>query len=288
MKNPGHILRLLRLERNVSELFVAIEFYREALGFSVIEQKEQIGKLQLGAQHIWLIKPDMPGLPYPENSTSSDIWFQHAALVTSNMADSFARLQRHGHRAISCKGPQQLPKASGGVSAYKFRDPDGHPLELIYFPVDAGDAQWQSSASLNMGIDHSAISVSNMEQSIAFYHDVLSMTVTARQKNSGIEQDNLDALSDDIVEVVALMPALELTPHLELLAYNSPKPLHPIKNWQPCDVVSDRLVFEVDNLNVILGRMNSDKFSENILMVDSERVMIRDPDGHLLILMQIS
>lgn len=65
---------------------------------------------------------------------------------------------------------------------YKFRDPDGHPLELI---------------------------------------DQLGFTVAARQTSRGPEQDRLDDLTDTIVAVVALQPTIA-TPHRELLAYHSP------------------------------------------------------------------
>ena len=47
----------------------------------------------------------------------------------------YARLSAHaGWTTISTDGPQLLPASSGGVTAYKFRDPEGHPLELIAFP----------------------------------------------------------------------------------------------------------------------------------------------------------
>ena len=76
-----------------------------------------------------------------------------------------------GWTAISIDGPQRLPASSGGVSAFKFRDPDGHPLELLAFPDGAWPAHWQarSNGDLALGIDHSAISVSDSARSIAFY-----------------------------------------------------------------------------------------------------------------------
>ena len=41
------------------------------------------------------------------------------------------RLSRFPFTTISRNGPEALP---GGVVAFKFRGPDGHPLELIQFP----------------------------------------------------------------------------------------------------------------------------------------------------------
>ena len=54
--------------------------------------------------------------------------------------------QYPGWTPISTSGPQLLPAASGGVSAFKFRDPEGHPLELIAFPPGAVPPQWQTAS----------------------------------------------------------------------------------------------------------------------------------------------
>ncbi|MGB8684208.1 MAG: hypothetical protein WCD12_15080, partial [Candidatus Binatus sp.] len=56
------------------------------------------------------------------------------------------------------------------VTALKFRDPEGHPLELIAFPPDDTPAKWQRSSTAEcLGIDHSAISVAVTERSVKFY-----------------------------------------------------------------------------------------------------------------------
>ena len=87
------------------------------------------------------------------------------------MPAAYARLAAQpGWNTISTDGPQVLPASSGGVTAYKFRDPEGHPLELLAFPPDAIPARWQKvSATGCLGIDHSAISVVDTDQSIKFY-----------------------------------------------------------------------------------------------------------------------
>jgi catechol 2,3-dioxygenase-like lactoylglutathione lyase family enzyme len=66
-----------------------------------------------------------------------------------------------------------LPATSGGVSAFKFRDPEGHPLELIAVPPGAVPPQWRmASQNVCLGIDHSAISVSSTATSIDFYESL--------------------------------------------------------------------------------------------------------------------
>ena len=63
-------------------------------------------------------------------------------------------------------GPVTLPKSAGGVTAVKFRDPEGHPLEFLQFPPGA-NADWKGAGI--MGIDHSAISVGDVAASRRFY-----------------------------------------------------------------------------------------------------------------------
>jgi catechol 2,3-dioxygenase-like lactoylglutathione lyase family enzyme len=107
------------------------------------------------------------------------------------------------------------------VHAYKFRDPDGHPLELLHFPENARPAPWQgkcaTAGQIGLGIDHSAISVANSDASAAFYA-ALGLTQGARGFNHGPQQDRLDNLPDAAVTVTAMRPAMA-TPHLELLGY---------------------------------------------------------------------
>ena len=43
--------------------------------------------------------------------------------------------------------PQLLPKTipnAAGIRAFYFRDPDGHPLEMLQFPPDKGDPKWHA------------------------------------------------------------------------------------------------------------------------------------------------
>jgi hypothetical protein len=73
--------------------------------------------------------------------------------------------------------PQRLPdwnKSAGGIEAYYFKDPDGHPLEILHFPPDKGDPKWQKpNGRLFLGIDHTAIAV----------HDTLALPKTGLLPN---------------------------------------------------------------------------------------------------------
>ena len=79
----------------------------------------------------------MAGRPYPPDSTSTDLWFQHMAIIVNDMRDAYQRVMANRRfRPISRHGPVRLPGNSGAVTAFKFRDHDGHPLELLAFPED--------------------------------------------------------------------------------------------------------------------------------------------------------
>jgi len=107
------------------------------------------------------------------------------------MAKAFAQLSAHHHAPISQGGPQVLPLSSGGVAAYKFRDPDGHPLELIHFPGGEPAERWAGAPGLFLGIDHSAITVTDLDAAIGFLGGALGLTVSERGLNRGPGQARL-------------------------------------------------------------------------------------------------
>ncbi len=64
------------------------------------------------------------------------------AIVVSDMDRAYTHLRSFPIEPISIEA-QTIPpdnKASGGVRAFKFKDRDGHNLELIWFPPDKGKA----------------------------------------------------------------------------------------------------------------------------------------------------
>ena len=52
-------------------------------------------------------------------------------------AAAWRRARDAGAAPISREGPVTLPRSAGGVTAVKFRDPEGHPLEFLQFPPEA-------------------------------------------------------------------------------------------------------------------------------------------------------
>ena len=260
------------------------EFYQRVLSFRLLEIERRSGpdferltgvaggasaiSLGLGDDVVELLQFDRPGRPYPAGAISSDLCFQHFAIIVADVQLAYQRLvSAGGWTAISTDGPQQLPASSGGVTAFKFRDPDGHPLELLAFPDGQMPEHWQARTKSNLllGIDHSAINVADSAASIAFYKG-LGLHVAARSLNTGPEQERLDAVNHAQVEVTALEPE-QTTPHVELLCYRS------VTRGESTivrsnDVAATRLIFDVD------GPSSESATPQGLI----------DPDGHHLVI----
>ncbi|MGB7037587.1 MAG: glyoxalase [Xanthobacteraceae bacterium] len=211
--------------------------------------------LRLGGQRLDLDCFDRRGRAYPSAATSADLCFQHFAILTDNAAAAWARATALDALPISTAGPVTLPASVGGVTAVKFRDPEGHPLEILQFPAESGH---RPAGTGLLGIGHSAVSVSDVDASTRFY-EALGLSVQGRTLNQGSSQKALDGLPDVVVDVVAMMPRRP-TPHLELLAYRKPMG-RPAGLMEANDMAATRTVWAADR----------DAF-------------IRDPDNHLHLL----
>jgi catechol 2,3-dioxygenase-like lactoylglutathione lyase family enzyme len=284
------VSQLLQVQLCCASARQTAEFYEEALGFrrigvehlsdAHVHKSFGIGgsalriTLALGAQRIILVQfVDQPGQPYPRDAGSSDLIFQHFAIVASDMAAAMTQLQgTTDWTPITRGGPQTLPKSSGGVTAFKFRDPEGHPLELLAFPAENIPNQWQGKMGDGIspfrGIDHSAISVSDIQDSIAFY-DMLGLSVLNRSVNEGPEQARLDNLDQPLVEVTAMAAAGNATPHLELLCYREPG------KRSKCDLNAN----DVAATCLLFGA--SDRTTAGDAHTSPVRYL-QDPDGHRL------
>ncbi|HKW53704.1 MAG TPA: VOC family protein [Stellaceae bacterium] len=300
--------RIARFSLTTADAERLAAFYGDALGFERVAAEERGGRgfarlmgideararvalLRLGRQEVELVAFAAPGEPYPAEVAGNDLAFQHMAIVVSDMQAAYARLrEKGGWTPITRPEPQRLPASSGGVAAFKFRDPEGHPLELLEFPAGSVPPAWQGAAEAGpcLGIDHSAISVRDTARSVAFY-ERLGFAVTAWSLNRGIEQERLDGVPGAVVEVTALGYPGAVPPHLELLSYRIPAP-RPAARLRSNDVAATRLVLEVDELPELARRLESASaavVSSGVVSNDRGRraVLLRDPDGHALCLL---
>ncbi len=247
----------------VSDLHGAVNFYASALAFEADEGAAATGVImRLGAEAIELVPAG--GRKLPEGSRSNDHWFQHLAIVVSDIDRAYARVRRAGATPISSE-PQTLPTwnpNAGGIRAVYLRDPDGHPLELIQFPPGKGAPRWQQKSRLFLGIDHIAIAAGDTERSLAFYRDRLGLQVAGMSENWGIEQERLSGVAGAHVRITTLRA--QKGPGIEFLQYLMPRDGRPI----PPDTRPD------------------DLWAEQILMIaehsGAPNERLRDPDGHAI------
>jgi len=256
---------LRRVARNVSDLARAVAFYEAACGFSAIGgvyedaalaqllRVDHVAGQRLASGHTTLELTALTpaGATYPAGARADDAGFQHIAIVTRDAFAAARRALAAGATEISEGGPVQLPIESGGALAWKFRDPDGHPLEFIQFPTQAPGGDM-----LGRGYDHSAIVVSNAARSIAFYEGQ-GFVCRQAQVNRGGAQERLDAVENVRVEVVAMVSPAG-GPHIELLGYAHVRP----GSVATVDIAADRLVLTGEPGSLRLGV---------------------DPDGHVLL-----
>jgi catechol 2,3-dioxygenase-like lactoylglutathione lyase family enzyme len=207
----------------VSDVEVAGEVYERLQG--VFGLRMRVVRMRLGDEHIELTEYLAPrGRPIPADSRSNDHWFQHVAIIVSNMDRAYQWLRRHKVEHAST-GPQTLPewnKNAGGIRAFYFKDPDGHALEILQFPPGKGDPKWhRPSDKLFLGIDHTAIVVSDTEASLRFYRDALGLRVAGESENYGSEQERLNNVFGARLRITGLRAAGG--PGIEFLEYLAPR-----------------------------------------------------------------
>jgi catechol 2,3-dioxygenase-like lactoylglutathione lyase family enzyme len=299
----------------VSDMKRSLAFYTNVLSFKLVSQTKSgpvngeqltgvpgahmhVARLQLGDEFIELIQYTTPrGRPIPVDSLSNDHWFQHIAIIVSDMEKAYARLCAHNVDHAS-PAPQRLPDwnpDAGGVEAFYFRDPDGNPIEILHFPKDKGDPKWQKKTEqLFLGIDHTAIVVNDTTNSLRFYRDMLGLRIAGTSVNYGIEQERLNNVPHAHLRITTLK-ALH-GPGIELLEYLAPRSGRPM----PVDTQANDLWYwqikistaDINNLESTIRDTDADMtFVESVMALqedhESERhLLIRDPDGHALVVMQ--
>lgn len=315
MLNRIQIPRIRAIGLTVSDADRSQDFYTQALGFEpvsditvetedysdlvgIAEATIRIVTLQLGDEVIELMQYlNIEGKPIPKDSQSNDLWFQHFAIAVSDMDRAYAHLRSFPIEPIPV-APQTIPpenQASAGVRAFKFKDCDRHPLELIWFPADKGQDKWhQQSDRLFLGIDHSAIAISNTERSLKFYRDLLGMQVDGGSLNQGETQARLDNLSEEVeVRITALRPDRGGL-GIELLDYILPPNSRPIpSNWKSCDIANMQIELVVNDIEqaVEMLRQNGVEFVSSRVVKFTESCctyrqgcLVKDADRHSILL----
>lgn len=295
----------------VSDMDRATDFYSNVLSFEKISDTEVLGeeyddlngifgvrmrivRMKLGEETIEITEYLTPkGKPFPAETRSNDRWFQHIAIVVSDMDKAYVRLRRNKVQHAST-APQTLPewnRAAAGIKAFYFRDPDGHFLEIIQFPQDKGDPRWQNDTGrLFLGIDHTAIVVTDTDESLDFYRDLLGFKVAGESLNYGTEQEHLNHVEGTRVRITALRAPDG--PGIEFLEYLSPgdgrvlpadAQTNDILNWETTLTVEDaaalaRTLCNGERVCISPGPV---ELNEGTLGY-GKAFLVRDPDGHIM------
>ena len=299
----------------VNNLSNEVRFFTEVLAFDEVSHYESTGqvvndllglqndhlriaKLRLGNEYITLTEHEHKGRPIPADSRSYDHWFQHIAIVVSDMDRAYAHLRKLKVKHVST-APQTLPEwnpNAGGIKAFYFRDPEDHVLEIIWFPRGKGDPKWQvSTGKLFLGIDHTAVVVSDTDRSLAFYRDLLGLRVSGESENYGIEQEHLNQVFGARLRITGLRT--EHGPGIEFLEYITPPGGRPA----PSDSQANDLIFwqtdlsidhQLDDVAAKLKNSGARFISHKVVSgagntgESGKTVIVRDPDGHALCLIE--
>lgn len=225
----------------VRDMQRSLPFYTDVLGFTPVADREVFGapyeklygvfgvrlravRLRLGDEFIELMQFQTPrGRPLPVDSRSNDRWFQHVAIIVSDMSRAYAVLRAH-HAGYASTAPQRLPDwnpNAGGIEAFYFRDPDDNHLEVLAFPPGKGAPKWQRKDALFLGIDHTAIVVRNTRRSLGFWRDRLGLAVVGASENYGTEQEHLNNVAGAHLRITALRATTG--PGIEFLEYLAPR-----------------------------------------------------------------
>jgi catechol 2,3-dioxygenase-like lactoylglutathione lyase family enzyme len=297
------------VDMTVSDMDRAVEFYSRVLSFKKVSDTEVAGetyenlegvfgvrirvvRMQLGDEFIELTEYLAPkGRPITAGARSNDRAFQHIAIIVSDMDKAYAWLRQNKIEHAS-SGPQRLPnwnRNASGIQAFYFKDPDGHPLEILQFPPDKGAEKWHPpSDKLFLGIDHTAIVVGDTEASLRFYRDLLGMRIAGESENYGTEQEHLNNVFGAHLRITSLRAGSG--PGIELLEYISPRDGTPFPLDEHANDVIHRQTVLVTNS---AGHAARDLFSAKVNFVSSGVIanqmdelgyrtafIVRDPDGH--------
>jgi catechol 2,3-dioxygenase-like lactoylglutathione lyase family enzyme len=299
-REANFFVHVLQFEK-VSDFHVVGSEYDKMEG--VFNANMRIVHLRLGDQIVEFTQYVSPptGRPIPVPSYSNDEWFEHMAIVVSDMDAAYKILQEKNVQQISAYPitiPQTNPGAAG-IKAIKFHDPERHDMELLYFPPGKGDPSWQKPTNkLFLGLSHTAMTVGSTEKGVTFYRDLLGLDVGGITLNTGTTQEVLDDLFNDTCLVTAMIPA-SAPPHIEFLDYKTPPGGRPMPgdtksndvwHWQTTLVTKD-----IRAVTDRLRKAGAQFITPDVVAIPREAraqlgfkkaVMVRDPNGHAIRLIE--
>ena len=142
-----------------------------------------------------------------------------------------------------------------------------------------------------LAADHTGITVSNLERSLAFWRDVLGFEFSHRAHQTGEMASEITGVPGaELSLAVVKAPGHKI----EMLEYHAPADRKVTSTSRPCDVGSVHIALIVDNLDAVLQKIAASGWKAHgkpqALTVGpnaGKRVIyVRDPDGNTIELMQ--
>jgi len=160
---------------------------------------------------------------------------------------------------------------------------------VLWFPQDKGNAKWHTpTEKLFLGIDHTAIVISNTEASLKFYRDRLGLEVAGESENYGPEQERLNNVFGARLHITALRAASG--PGIEFLEYLAPQDGRP---YPPEEKANDLIHWQTRFLGISVDEAAQTLRNSRSAFVSTgavelpdgkagfrKAVTVRDPDGH--------
>jgi len=299
----------------VKDMNRSVKFYQDVLGFKKVSDNEFSGsacenlkglfglnirvvRMQLGEEFIELTDYlTTGGRSIPEDQKSNDLFFQHIAIVVSDMEKAFQQLKKYKVEYVST-APQTLPVSNVAAAVIKnfyFHNLDVHNLNVIYFPKGKGNPKWQTAGNkIFLGIDHTAIGVSNTEVSQKFYEGLLGIERKGDSWNFGTEQEHLNNVEGASLHITGFRATTG--PGVEFLEYLKPGP----GKKYPADTKADDIWFwlttlftkDAEDLYNKLKTSGYTFISKEIVHVQangihSKSFIVKDPDGHAMLIKEL-
>jgi catechol 2,3-dioxygenase-like lactoylglutathione lyase family enzyme len=288
----------------VSDIDRSLLFYREILGFKNVLLDVTYRDLTMGqvigrsvGVRIIMLENDLGGgaiklvklLPHHEDHMGhksrlissgrrwGDAGHLEVAVEVSDVERTYAEFKKK--RLEFALSPQHwhIPDKLGATYFY-LRDPDGVLVEVIDGPRKKEFADFSGVFALN----HTAIGVTNMKRSLAFYSGILGFEVLIDVEGTWPGEEVI--VGESIEQRIVMLGSpnggarIEL---IEILFPNQSKPIPPEKRWGDIGVMEAAL--EVKDIDKVYKKLSDQGVQflcpiSNIPETPIRYVFIRDPD----------
>ncbi len=142
-----------------------------------------------------------------------------------------------------------------------------------------------------LAADHTGITVSNLERSLAFWRDVLGFELSHRAHQAGELAEEITGVPDAEISLAVLKAPGH---KIELLQYLAPANRRQHNELRPCDVGSVHVALTVDNLDAVLEKIAASGWKAGRKPqtlttgpnAGKRVIYVRDPDGTTIEFMQ--